>query len=242
MVLDIWHISLCCLLDEGRRAAVKFINQLDVLHCTYIVYVGHLYLMFAIVPIHQNKGSISLHFRWMFRRWDCILIEVTYAVIPGTEGTVPIVTEKVCACTGTGTQQSYTKWKKVNKFHVFWSGSLLLTEGFYCSLDVFHGGLKNRIFFSIYFYNFLNTLDLHPDLELDLHSEPNRPKMLDPCPDSHCDPKHWKGKFTYKKICNCLFGPWGDKSSDLAHCFFCDTYWMLKHFKTATSFLADKTS
>jgi hypothetical protein len=31
-----------------------------------------------------NEGSISLHFRWMFRRWDCILVEVTYAVIPGT--------------------------------------------------------------------------------------------------------------------------------------------------------------
>jgi hypothetical protein len=44
----------------------------------------------------------------MFRRWDCILVEVTYAVIPGKVGEVPIVTEKVC------TQQ-------------LWKGSMLWT-------------------------------------------------------------------------------------------------------------------
>jgi hypothetical protein len=49
--------------------------------------------MFAI---NRSYSPIFPHFRWMFRRWDRILVEVTYAVIPGTVGSVPVVTEKGC--------------------------------------------------------------------------------------------------------------------------------------------------
>ena len=66
--------------DSGSREVYKLVGHFTL----YVVYTGHLYLIFVIVPIHLNEGSISLHFRWMFRRWDCILVEVTYAVIPGT--------------------------------------------------------------------------------------------------------------------------------------------------------------
>jgi hypothetical protein len=67
--------------------------------------------MFAIVPIHQNEGSISLHFRWMFRRWDCILIEVTYAVIPGT-GTVQYIGSVPIEATVVEGKNYSQKWKK----------------------------------------------------------------------------------------------------------------------------------
>jgi hypothetical protein len=48
------------------------------------------------------------------------------------------------------------------------------------------------------------TLGPDPGLELVLQSDPNRPKILDPYPDLHCDPQYWKGKFTERKICNVL--------------------------------------
>jgi len=62
---------------------------------------------------------------------------------------------RICTDPDPGGHKCPTKTEKVKKYHVFLSTgcSLLMTEGFSCSLDVFYGGLqlKNIIFFSCKF-------------------------------------------------------------------------------------------